>query len=152
MTKKKYRQIVFVVTYAKTKEEIKYLILKRKLHWKGWEFVKGGIDFNENKKETVRREIEEETGKKSLKIRGFKVFGKYDYKKKIPAKKDYIGQAYSLYSSEINYGKIKIDRTEHSTYLWLDFKDAKKRLTFYNQKKCLKIVNDWLEKEHHQGG
>ena len=43
----KYRKIVFIVTYAKLKDKIYYLILKRKLHWKGWEFVKGGIDFPE---------------------------------------------------------------------------------------------------------
>lgn len=147
MTKGRYRQIVFAVTYAKTKEGITYLLLKRRLHWKGWEFPKGGIDFNEDKKETVRREIEEETGKKTLKIKEFKFFGKYNYKKKITARKDFIGQAYSLYSSEINYGKIKIDETEHSKYIWLDFKDATKKLTFHNQKKCLKIVNDWLENE-----
>jgi|TARA_Y100000310_G_C20658000_1_gene803048 8-oxo-dGTP pyrophosphatase MutT (NUDIX family) len=143
----KYRQAVFMVAYAKTEEGLKYLILKRKSRWRGWEFPKGGINFNETKEKTVIREILEETGKKALKIKKFKVFGKYEYKKKFPERKDFIGQEYSLYSVKIKYGNIKIDENEHSSYVWLDFGKAKKRLTFPNQKKCLKIVNDWLNDE-----
>ena len=46
---KKYRKAVFIVTYLKTKKGIKYLILKRKLHWVGWEFPKGGLEKKEKK-------------------------------------------------------------------------------------------------------
>ena len=45
----------------------KYLILKRKLHWKGWEFVKGNID-HEGYRKAVLREIREETGLKKVRI------------------------------------------------------------------------------------
>jgi len=143
----KYRQAVFIVTYATTNEGIKYLILKRKFHWHGWEFPKGGIKFPESKKATVRREILEETGKKSLKIKMFNFHGKYEYKKKFPERKDFIGQAYSLYATEIKYGNVKIDKMEHSSYIWLPFNEALRKLTFQNQKKSLKVVNKWLEKK-----
>jgi 8-oxo-dGTP pyrophosphatase MutT (NUDIX family) len=143
--KPKYRKIVFIVTYAKLKDKIYYLILKRKLHWKGWEFPKGGIDFPELKKSAVKREILEETGNKTLKIKKFNFSGKYKYKKKYPDRKDFIGQSFSLYSAEIKYGKVKIDKTEHSDYKWLLFEEAVKKLTFPNQKKSLKIVNEWLK-------
>ena len=142
----KYRQAVFVVTYSKTNEGIKYLILKRKFHWRGWEFPKGGIQDNESKRTTVRREILEETGEKTLKVKRFNFHGKYNYKKKFPERKDFIGQAYSLYAAEIKYGNLKIDKMEHSTYVWLSFDEAVKKVTFRNQKKSLEIVNKWLEK------
>ena len=40
MKPRKYRKGIFFVVYAKTKKGIKYLVLKRKLHWSGWEFPK----------------------------------------------------------------------------------------------------------------
>ena len=147
MKKNQYRQAVFVVTYSKTSEGIKYLILKRKLHWRGWEFPKGGIDFPESKKSAVKREIVEETGKKALKIKKFNFHGKYRYKKKLPDRKDFIGQAYSLYAVEVKYGKVKLDKVEHSDHKWLSFSEAVQKVTFQNQKKSLEIVDKWLQKK-----
>lgn len=143
----KYRQIVFIVTYSTTKEGIKYLILKRKLHWKGWEFPKGGINFPESKESAVKREVFEETGNKTLKIKKFNFSGEYKYKKKYFDRKDFIGQSFSLYSAEIKYEKAKLDKIEHSDYKWLLFGEAVKKVTFPNQKKSLKIVNEWLKNE-----
>jgi 8-oxo-dGTP pyrophosphatase MutT (NUDIX family) len=145
--KQKFRKIVFIVTYAKLKDKTYYLVLKRKLHWKGWEFPKGGVDFPELKKSAVKREILEETGNKALKIKKFNFSGKYKYKKKFGDRKDFIGQSFHLYSVEIKYGKAKLDKTEHSEYKWLLFEEAVKKVTFPNQKKSLKIVNDWLKNE-----
>ena len=145
--KPKFRKAVFIVTYAKTNKGIKYLVLRRKLHWKGWEFPKGGINFSESKKSAVRREILEETGKKPLKIKKYNFSGRYRYKKKYPNRKDFIGQEYSLFAVEIKYGKIKIDKLEHSKYKWLSSDEAIKKVTFRNQKKSLGIVNRWLQNE-----
>jgi len=145
--KSKYRQIVFMVTYAEVNKEIKYLILKRRFHWRGWEFPKGGIDFPESKKEAVKREVFEETGKNALKIKEFNFHGNYLYKKKFPDRKDFIGQSYSLYAAEVKYGKVKLDKVEHSDYKWLSFDGAVQKVTFQNQKKSLEIVNKWLEKK-----
>ena len=50
-----YRKGFFIVTYSRTKEGIKYLILKRKLHWKGWEFPKGGLEKGESFEKAVKR-------------------------------------------------------------------------------------------------
>ena len=149
MKRGKYRQAVFMATYSEKNEIIKYLILKRMKHWKGWEFPKGGIEKNETLNQTVKREIFEETGKKALKIKRINIKGKYNYKRKYPDRPEYDGQSYILFAVKINKGRIKIG-DEHSDYIWLKFKDAVKKLTFRNQKKCLKIVNGWLEKEHHQ--
>jgi len=141
----KFRKAVFIVTYARTKKGIEYLILKRKLHWKGWEFPKGGLNFFETKKGGVKRELREETGLIPIKIKKFKVNGKYKYNKKFSDRKGILGQAYSLYSVEVKKKKVKLDRKEHCDFKWLSFEKAKKKLTWANQRKCLAIVEKWLK-------
>ena len=64
----KYRKAVFIVAYSKINNKIEYLLLKRKLHWKGWEFPKGGAEEKENNLDAVKRELKEETGLKILNI------------------------------------------------------------------------------------
>jgi 8-oxo-dGTP pyrophosphatase MutT (NUDIX family) len=143
----KYRKGIFLVVYCVNKEKIYYLILKRKLHWKGWEFPKGGINPGEKIGKAARRELREETGFKSLMIKKFNIKGKYHYEKLLKDRPGMIGQNYVLYAAEVKGGKIKIDRIEHSGYKWLEFKDAVKKLAWSNQKKCLRIVNLWLNKK-----
>ena len=62
LNNKKWRPGIFIVTYKRVGKEIKYLILKRKLHWKGYEFPKGGIEKKESLKKKATRELKEETG------------------------------------------------------------------------------------------
>ena len=143
----KYRRAVFVVTYTKVKGKIYYLLLKRKLHWKGWEFPKGGQKFLETKKQAVKREIKEETGLIPIKIKKFNISGKYKYNKKYPDRKGFIGQTYSLYSAEVKKERVRLDKLEHSDYKWLDFEKAIKKLYWPNQRKCLRVVNKKLEKK-----
>ena len=163
----KFRKAVFIVVYRKenahksnisgtTKskkkkdfvgDKIKYLILKRKLHWRGWEFPKGGKKFLESDKNAVKREIFEETGKIPFNIKKFNITGRYKYSKKLADRKDFAGQTYRLYSAEIKNEKIKIDKVEHSSCKWVNFKEATRKLTYNNQRKCLKIVNSYLLNE-----
>ena len=148
--RKRYRRGVFIVVYIKKKNKIYYLLLKRKLHWKGWEFPKGGIEKNEKILDAVKREIKEETGWEALKIKKYNFSGKYKYKKKLLDRKNFCGQTFTLYSAEIEKtrkNKIKIDKKEHSKYKWLKFKKAIRKLTWANQKTCLKIVNQQLKTE-----
>jgi 8-oxo-dGTP pyrophosphatase MutT (NUDIX family) len=145
--KMKYRKSLFIVTYAKTKKGIRYLILKRKLHWIGWEFPKGGRRFYETKKRTTKRELKEETGLDAIKIKKFNFSGKFDYDKEYPDRKGFKGQTYILYSAEVKKPDRKIKLSEeHSDYRWLNFEDAVKKIKWENQKNSLKIVNDSLKK------
>ena len=142
-----FRNAVFAVTYKKENGKIEYLILKRKLHWIGWEFPKGGVEKNENTKAAVRREVYEESGNRAIKISSYPVKGKYHYKKMFPDRPGTVGQFYSLWSAEIpSDSKIRIDSREHSAYLWLPFNEAMQKLTFDNQKKSLSFVNKILVK------
>lgn len=145
---KRIRRAVFIVTYANSGGEIKYLILKRKLHWKGWEFPKGGVKTFELRKNAVKRELEEETGLKPLKIIAFKERGSYRYNKTHLDRRGITGQDYKLYSAEVKYSrKIKLDKTEHSSFEWKNFEGAIKKLTWSNQKRCLKIVDRFLKRK-----
>jgi len=137
-----YRKAVFVVVYSKNKNQIEYIILKRKHHWKGWEFPKGGMKSSESKTDAVKREVKEETGLRLLKIRKFNFNGKYKYQREFSDRPGVIGQTFSLYAAEVKKGRVKIDKKEHSGFRWLSFEKAVKTLTWSNQKKSLKIVNN----------
>jgi len=153
MGKMKFRKAVFVVTYSKTKKGVEYLILKRKLHWKGWEFPKGGLSGVKEKileKSAVKREVVEETGLVPIKIKGFNISGKYKYKKFLKDRPGILGQEYKLYSAEVKKKKVTLSKNptkEHSDAKWVDFKTALKKLTWPNQRKSLRIVNSWLTKD-----
>lgn len=144
----KYREAVFIVTYYLDKDKNPmYLLLKRKLHWHGWEFPKGGVRKGETLLGTLKRELREETGLKPIKITKYNIKGKYKYNKVLKDRPGIIGQTYTLYSAEMKDRKVKIDKKEHSGFVWKDFNTALKLLTWPNQKKCLRIVNKNLNKK-----
>ena len=64
----KYRRGIFIVTYSFEKRKPIYLILKRKLHWVGWEFPKGGKKDSESYEKSAKRETFEETGQRPSRI------------------------------------------------------------------------------------
>ena len=141
-----YRRSVFVVVYCMENGRIKYLVLKRKLHWRGWEFPKEGLEKGDSEEDAARRGVKEESGLEIIgQIKKFDVHGKYLYGKILPDRPGFIGQTYSLYSAEVRKGEVKLDRHEHSASEWLDFKNAFNRITQQDQKRCLKIVNSSLE-------
>ncbi len=145
--KGRYRKAVFIVTYRKEKDKVLYLLLKRKLHWKGYEFPKGGVEYGEELSKTVKREIKEETGKTAEDIKRYKISEKYEYPKAYQGRRGVIGQTYELFSAEVKGEKVNIDRMEHSSYIWLEFKKAVKLLRWPNQKKCLTHINERLKQQ-----
>lgn len=137
---KNYRKTVFIVVYRVVNKRRVYLILKRKLHWRGYEFPKGGIEDGESELDTVKREVFEETGLKIKNIKNYNKKGKYDFVRELPDRKGVSGQAYSLYSVEVGEGDVVFDKHEHSGFQWLSYIDALKILSKPNQKECLKLV------------
>ena len=122
-----------------------------------WEFAKGHIEEGEKTEETAKREIEEETGIKNIKlIPGFKEYSKYFFKKSYDlegeAKKlaPWVFKLVIFYLAETDTENVKIS-DEHKGFLWLPFTEAIKKLTFKNAKELLKKADDFGSKKSVRG-
>ncbi|MEM3405394.1 MAG: NUDIX domain-containing protein [Candidatus Pacearchaeota archaeon] len=140
----KYRKGIRLVVYKKEKNRILYLVLKRKLRWKGYELIKGGKKEKENDLQAIKRELKEETNLTPLKIKKLNLIDKFIYPdkyKKIFKKNGFIARCYLV---EVGSKKIKLSK-EHSSYKWLPYIKAKNILSYDNAKKILKIANKILK-------
>jgi len=121
----------------------KYLLLK--YGWGHWGFVKGNIERGEGIEETFLREAEEEAGlkKKDLNIvEGFKEKISYFYKK--DGKTIYKEVIYLLAESK-TYDVVLSH--EHTSYEWLEYEEAIKKITYENDRNVLKKANKFLSRK-----
>ena len=127
-----------VILFNKTKG-IQFLILKYPSGH--WDFVKGNIEEGEKEKETVKRELFEETGINSLQIhQGFNEKVEYNYYKK----KSKVHKIVSYYLAETDQKEIKLS-FEHLDYKWSDYEDLMKLITFENSREILKKGNELIK-------
>ena len=117
-----------------------------------WGFAKGHVEEGETEEETARREIEEETGIKDLKILpGFKEAEKYFFRKVYglegEARKTapWVFKLVVFFLAETKTKEIKIS-DEHTGFIWLPIEEAVKRTTFKNSKKLLKEADEFVVK------
>ncbi len=107
-----------------------------------WDLPKGHIEKGEKEIETVRREVEEETGLKDIEFEdGFKERIKYFFK----FRGKNILKFVTFYLAETKEKDIKVS-FEHLGFEWLSYEKAIKKLTFRNTKEILKKANQFLEK------
>lgn len=112
--------------------DVQYLLL----HYEAghWDFVKGKVEYNESEKDTVMRELEEETGLTKAKFVGdFREEVNYFYRR--GGKTIYKEVAYFLIQAQNS--KVELSY-EHVGYEWLSYEKAMKKLTFKNAKDVLK--------------
>lgn len=114
------------------------------LHYAGghWDFVKGHIESGEDELTTVQRETAEETGITELKILpGFRDLTRYFFKRgKTTVYKEVV-----FYAAETTQKQVKISH-EHIGYIWLNYEDALRQITFENAKTMLKRVHALVSK------
>ena len=109
------RRGISAIVFFEKKDKREYLLLKRKLNWKGWEFLKGGQKKGENEKSCLKREIKEEIGisifesKKTSEVHKFRYPRGY-----IKDGRVWIGAKNRVYLVKIFNKKIKLDKNEHS--------------------------------------
>ena len=105
-----------------------------------FEFVKGYIEEGEEEKETVKREIQEETEINDIEfIEGFREIYTFDYNLKGKS----IFREIILYLVKTTMEDVKISY-EHDSYKWLTFDEAIKIIKFKNMKEILTKANDFL--------
>jgi 8-oxo-dGTP pyrophosphatase MutT (NUDIX family) len=89
----------------------------------------------------LKREIAEETGAKKYKI--FATNHRINYRWPRSYIKDhhkFRGAKGRIYLIQLFNKRIKIDRTEHDKFKWVDGKDILKHLTYLNQRNAVKYV------------
>ena len=123
------------------KNEIFYFLLLRYVAGH-WDLAKGHIEEGETLKETIVREVKEETGIDDLEfIPGFQEKIEYSFKAKGGGK---IFKTNKLFLAETKKEEINLS-LEHTSYLWLPGDKAVKRVTFEQTKKVLEKAIQFLK-------
>jgi 8-oxo-dGTP pyrophosphatase MutT (NUDIX family) len=122
-----------------TNMEPKYLLL----HYEAghWDFVKGNIEPNESEKDTVIRELKEETG--IVDARFFDDFREkieYFYRRQGTT----IRKEVVFFLAETHTEKVTLS-FEHVGYAWLNYQHAVEKLTFKNAKDILQKAHELLK-------
>jgi bis(5'-nucleosidyl)-tetraphosphatase len=119
--------------------DAKYLLL----HYGAghWDFVKGNVEPHESEKETVIRELREETGIADAQfIEGFREKIEYFYRRQGAT----IHKEVIFFLIETHTEKVELS-FEHVGYTWLDYQSAMERLTFKNAKAALQKAYELLK-------
>ena len=104
-----------------------------------WDFVKGKMERDETPHETARRETEEETGITDIEfIDGFEESVEYEFR----FNNDLIQKKVIFFLAKTNISKISLSH-EHKDFVWLEYEDAMKKITFQNAKKILAKANNF---------
>lgn len=126
------------VVFTKT-SEVNYLLL----HYEAghWDFVKGNVEPNESEKDTVVRELKEETGIADARfIEGFREKVEYFYRRQGAT----IHKEVVFFLIETRTDKVELSY-EHVGYAWLNYQRAIEKLTFKNAKDVLQKAREFLK-------
>jgi bis(5'-nucleosidyl)-tetraphosphatase len=128
------------VVFFKKGDLTKYLLLNYAAGH--WDFVKGNVEPNENEKQTVVRELQEETGITDAQfVEGFREPIAYFYRRQgLTVHKDVVFFAMEAYTDKVQLS------FEHVGYTWLDYQHAMEKLSFKNAKDTLQKAHDFLKK------
>ena len=129
------------VVFLKKDNQTKYLLLNYAAGH--WDFVKGNVEPNEAEKQTVTRELQEETGITDAKfIDGFREPIGYFYRRQgLTVHKEVV-----FFIMETKTEQVQIS-FEHIGFIWLDYKHAMEKLTFKNARDVLQKAHDFLKKQ-----
>ena len=129
------------VIFIKKGDDARYLLLNYAAGH--WDFVKGNVEPNESEKQTVVRELQEETGISGAQfIDDFREAITYFYRRQgLTIHKEVV-----FFLMEVYTDKVQLS-FEHVGYVWLDYQHAMEKLTFKNSKDVLLRAHDLLKKK-----
>ena len=129
------------VVFIKTGCLTKYLLLNYEAGH--WDFVKGNVEPNENEKQTVVRELQEETSITNAQfVDGFREAIVYFYRRQgLTVRKEVVFFIMESYTDKVQLS------FEHIGYIWMDYQHALEKLTFKNAKDVLQKTRDFLKKK-----
>lgn len=103
-----------------------------------WDFVKGNIEEGETLKETVIREIREETGITDVSfVDDFEDKVEYHYQRD----GELVHKEVVFFLAKTNTENVKISH-EHQGFIWLGYNDALKKLTYKNAQNVMKKIRN----------
>jgi bis(5'-nucleosidyl)-tetraphosphatase len=133
---------VGIILFIKENSEIKYLILKHKPGH--WTFCKGHPNKDEEKHESARRELLEEAGISNISFLFEETIAEQEYIIRNPDNS--IFKKVEFFIAEAFSREVKIDNKEIVDYVWLNFAEAKEKITFAGTKEILENINDIIIK------
>jgi bis(5'-nucleosidyl)-tetraphosphatase len=129
------------VVYVNNQEKTRYLLL----HYAAghWDFVKGNVELGETEKQTVTRELQEETTITQAQfIDGFRESINYFYRRQgLTINKEVV-----FFIIESQTDKVEVS-FEHVGFVWLDYQHAMDKLTFRSSRDVLQKAHDYLLKK-----
>lgn len=129
------------VIFIKKADAVNYLLLNYAAGH--WDFVKGNVEPNESEKQTVVRELQEETSITDAQfIDDFREAIAYFYRRQgLTIHKEVVFFIMESHSDHVTLS------FEHVGFTWLDYQHALEKLTFRNSKDVLVKVHDFLKKK-----
>ncbi|HSW87108.1 MAG TPA: NUDIX domain-containing protein [Rhabdochlamydiaceae bacterium] len=123
---------------CKTQEGPRYLLLKRcgKYLTGTWQMVTGGVLEGENAMQAARREIQEETGLTPDKLYSADAVETF-YMPTIN-KIAFV----PVFVAFVEKMHVRLSPDEHDAFEWLSFEEAKKRLVWSEQQRCIIVVHE----------
>lgn len=128
------------VVFTNKDNTTKYLLLNYAAGH--WDFVKGNVEPGETEKQTVIRELQEETGITDAPfVDGFKETIAYFYRRQGQT----VHKEVVFFMMESHTEKVVLS-FEHVGYIWLNYQSALEKLNFKNAKDVLQKAHDFLNK------
>ncbi|MFB6175002.1 MAG: NUDIX domain-containing protein [Candidatus Nanohalobium sp.] len=139
---------VVIVAYKEVRRNQRYLVLKRKKNWEGWEMPKGHLE-DDDYTGSVKLELGEEAGLDEEDIESIEEMGEtlewtYEDEDGEEVKREY--RAFIVKVSDSGFVDVSENpHDEHETGFFLDYDDAASLLTYENQKELLDKARGTIE-------